>query len=96
MHEAVDEVVSYFHGRWQVADHSILHMPMADIFDKPQTAPTPGSKTCLIQNCFAWCLEHHDISVEADGEEAVTTRFVGKDKHGKYSRMRRARDAAKM
>lgn len=40
------------------------------------------NKECLIRNCFAWCLEHQDISTEADGEEVVSTHITDRDEDG--------------
>ena len=42
-----------------------------------------ANKTCLIRNCFAWCLEHHAIPVEADGEEFIRTHIAEGARNGK-------------
>lgn len=40
-------------------------------------------KSCLLNHCFAWCLEHHSISTEEDGEELCTTRTTTRDGSGR-------------
>lgn len=82
MHQAVDEVEACAHGRWCDGVRPCIAIP----HNANRSPYSPNGhdidKKCLIGNCFAWCLEHQQISTEADGEETVETHITDRDQEG--------------
>ncbi|KAJ8995884.1 hypothetical protein HRR80_000634 [Exophiala dermatitidis] len=79
MQQAVDEIESYAHGSWDCNSQTFAFTSyVLTLLLKRHEA----EKSCFIKTCFAWCLEHQAISTEADGEEVVTNRIVGREGNG--------------